>query len=66
MTLSAYDEEETSTPCRRVTRDVGIRGKNFKDTGVNKMFIIAASPMVKETYSNSEIFIKATNINNTV
>lgn len=70
LTLSIYDPNnnipmETLHAPVRVTRGQGISGSNnFKDTGVNKLFIIAAAPKTPENYDNCKIFIEKTKINN--
>ena len=69
LTLSIYDPDgklpkDTAT-YSRVTRSQGISGSDkFVDTGVNKIFILAAAPKTPETYENCKIFIDKTCINN--
>jgi len=69
LTLSVYDPENRlplqSLPSSRATRGQGIgTGLKFPDTGVNKLFILAAAPKTPETYGNCKIFLQKTLMKN--
>jgi len=69
LTLSVYDPENRLPlqflPSSRATRGQGIgTGLKFSDTGVNKLFILAAAPKTPETYGNCKIFLQKTLMKN--
>ena len=71
LTLSVYDPDDTipndATESKRITRSQGIKGgTNCVDTGVNKVFILAAAPKTPENYENCKLFIDKTVVNDTV
>jgi hypothetical protein len=69
LTLTVFDPENKvpmqTLPSARTTRAQGIgAGPKFVDTGVNKLFILAAAPNTPENYENCRLFLEKTLIKN--
>lgn len=67
LTLSVFDPDNNvpleSLKQTRTTRAQGIDAQpQFRDTGVNKVFILAAAPNTPENYENCKMFLERTNV----